>query len=112
MRGTMLLVSALTGIVVSLSGCTDFGVQPIPPVPDDVVDATGTIVEPSADYFLIKADPTLSKPQGWTFYPLNLPETFKIDSLRVRFSGKVEVLPNAQYLYTPLRISSIKRLLP
>jgi hypothetical protein len=112
MRCTMLLIATLVGIVGSFSGCSDSGTPPAPPIPDDVVRATGTVLEQSAGYFLLEADSLLGNSQTRIVDPVNLPEAFKIDQLRVRFSGKFEGDPWVQYRFLPLRISFIERLLP
>jgi len=112
MRCTMLLIATLAGIVGSLSGCSDFGTPPVPPIPDDVVRVTGTVLQQSAGYFLLEADSLMGNFQTRIVSPVNLPDTFKIDRLRVRFSGKFEGDPWVQYRFLPFRISFIERLLP
>jgi hypothetical protein len=88
--------------MVFVPACEDLG----EPSTDDVVDSSGTIIQRSSETFLIQSDAAFQQ-KGTTFYPLNLPDEFRRDGLRIRFSGKLEVDPTALYLYIPIRLSRI-----
>ena len=96
-----LVLLALFALAV---GCQDFG----QPSDDDILNFTGTIIEETVDFYVIHSDTPFQNSS--TFYPLNLPNSFKRDGLRIRFSGRVEISPNAQYLHLPLKISAIEAL--
>jgi len=88
-------------LLVFVAGCQDLG----QPLTDDMLNYTGTIIEKNTGFYLIESDMPLQ--QGKMFYPTNLPESFKRDGLRVRFSGSIDALPGVEYLYPPLKLSSI-----
>ena len=93
-------------IIVSIfslaAGCADLGEQPN----DDLVDYTGTIIQETTQSFLIKSDAAFENYLK-TFYPLNLPNAFKEDGLRICFSGNIEIDPTTLYRYPPIRLTRI-----
>lgn len=93
-------------IIVSLfslaAGCADLGEQ----ANNDLVDYTGTVIQEPTQSFLIESDAAFDANLK-TFYPLNLPDVFKQDGLRIRFSGNIEIDPTALYRYPPIRLSRI-----
>jgi len=101
MKGARL--SVVLALSILTAGCGDLG----EPSADDVVNRMGTIVAMSPATYLIVSDVTAQK-NATTYYPLNLPDAFKRDGLRIRFSGRIEADPAAQYLYAPLRLSRIE----
>jgi hypothetical protein len=102
MRRSILLSSLL--MFVMLSACKDLGEEPRTL---DIIGGTGIVIEQSVQFYIIQSDFPLQIGVR-TFYPMNLPDTFRKNGLRVRFSGRVEIDPTAQYLYCPLRLSSIE----
>lgn len=101
MKGARL--SVVLALSILTAGCGDLG----EPSADDVVNCRGTIIQTSPATYLIESDVTVQK-NATTYYPLNLPGAFKRNGLRIRFSGRLEVDPTAQYLYAPLRLSRIE----
>jgi len=94
-----LLFLILSASVVS---CADLGV---PTPPDDISNFTGTVVKQSGDFYLIYSD---TRYQGASiFFPENLSSSFRSDGLRIRFSGRLNILPNVQYAYAPLTLTFI-----
>jgi hypothetical protein len=93
-------------LLMSAVSCRDLGT----PSDNDVINQTGTVIQESAQSYVIRNDAAFQK-QGATFYPLNLTEPFKRDGLRIRFSGNIEADPFAQYIYPPLRITAIEELM-
>ena len=104
-----MLLLILPRIQASLIGFTDSGTSTDP---DEITHATGTVAQFSTDFILVNADNPISSYRVYTVYPLDLPEAFRRDKIRVRFSGKMEVNPEVDYLYPPLRISIIEQILP
>lgn len=89
-------------LLILFLGCSHSG----EPSKDDIVHYTGTIVQKSADLYLIQSD--IACGNGITlFYPTNLGNEFKGDSLRVRFSGSFENDPPSPFPYPPLHLSEI-----
>lgn len=89
-------------LLVLFLGCSHTG----EPSKDDIINFTGTIIQKSADLYLIRSD--IAYGNGSTlFYPTNLGNEFKRDSLRVRFSGSFENDLPSPYPYPPLHISEI-----
>ncbi len=87
-------------------GCKDNGVQPN----DDMVNFTGTVILESAQTYLIRSDVPYQKTVT-TFYPLNLTALYRQNGLRIRFSANVEADPWAQYIWLPIRLSSVEILI-
>jgi hypothetical protein len=78
------------------------------PVEIDIQNATGTIVKKYPELYLIEADaPIVDRTK--TIYPENLADSFKRDSLRVRFSGHIITPPpDPPYAYPSLKLSFIE----
>lgn len=97
-----------TLIVFSLLACVFFigcgkptALQPM----DDVINHAGTIMQIDSLFFGIVDDAEW----GERFAPSNLPESFKIDGLRVIFSGRRGMIPpNVRLWGTPLELTSIQ----
>jgi hypothetical protein len=97
---------AVVVLIVTFSGCKDLGEQP---QTLDIVNAAGTVVQQSPTFYVIRCDfPFQISTQ--TFYPTNLPDAFRKDGLRVRFSGKIDSSPWIDYLYLPIKLTTIERL--
>jgi hypothetical protein len=90
-------------LFVLTAGCKDLG----EPSTDDIVNYSGTIIQETAQSFLIESD-TAFENHLKTFYPLNLENPFKIGGLRLRFSGKIETAPFAQYAHPNIRLSRME----
>lgn len=76
-----------------------------PPAANDVVNHSGVIRQLGSDAFIIFD----SAPDGRHFAPMNLPEAFQRDGLRVVFSGHTREIPsNVRLAGTPLDLSSIQ----
>ena len=115
----LLLTALLTTLLVGFAGCplglvgsdgeedTETEVE----YRGEVKDAVGTISRGSTETFLIFADKeTVSGTSITVFQPINLPEAFKQDSLRVVFSGKLIVPhPLVRYMGGPLELDDIRR---
>lgn len=84
------------------AGCAYLGEEPT----NDLIDYTGTIIQETPQSFLIESDTALDN-YFKTFYPLNLPDTFKRNGLRIRFSGNIEIEPTGMYRYPPIRLSRV-----
>jgi hypothetical protein len=97
-------LSIVLGLLVLIAGCKDLG----EPSTDDMANYRGTIIEQWTGTFLIESD--ISFQNQRTFYPLNLDSAFKRDGLRIRFSGKIDIDPTAQYILPPIRLSHIELL--
>ena len=108
MRSALAFI-VFTAIALTTPACTD---SSSPADPDEVRQATGTIVQKATNFFVLESDSPIGVIQVRTVYPRDLPEAFKKDQLRVRFSGKIEVDPTVMYAFAPLRIFYIERLLP
>jgi hypothetical protein len=87
-------------LFIFTAGCKDL----VEPSTDDIVNYSGTIIQETAQSFLIESD-TAFENHLKTFYPLNLDNAFKTSGLRVRFSGKIETDPTAYYMHPPIRLS-------
>jgi hypothetical protein len=96
-------LSLVLVLFVLTASCKDLG----EPSTDDIINYKGTIVQESSQSYLIRTDIAFENHMK-TFFPLNLPDTFKRGGLRVRFGGKIEAAPNAQYIYLPIRLSSME----
>jgi hypothetical protein len=94
---TLLLIFALT------FGCQDSGA----PNTDDFQNYTGMVIKQSAVSFLIEADKPIQGNMK-TFYPENLDDLFKRDSLKVQFSGKITTPSDPMFLYPIVKLSFIK----
>lgn len=90
-------------LFVLMTGCKDLG----EPSTDDMVNYEGTIVHTSSESYLIITDIAFENHME-IFFPLNLPDTFKRDGFRIRFSGNIEADPNAYYSYPPIRLSRVE----
>lgn len=98
-------LSFVLALLVLTAGCKDLG----EPSTDDIVNYEGTIIQQSTETFetfLIESDIPFQNQR--TFYPLNLGSAFEIDGLRIRFSGNIEIAPNAIYAHPPIRLSHIE----
>ena len=93
----MLLLVSLT------AGCEDMGT----PATDDIVNYSGTIIQETAQSFLIESDIPFENYLK-TLYPVNLEHAFKKGGLRVRFSGQIETASNASYAYPDIRLSRME----
>ena len=93
----------LSFLFVLVIGCSDLGTSPS----DGLVNSTGMIIEQSTQLFLIVSDSPLEN-NFKTFYPLNLSDSFKHDSLRIRFSGKLQSDPPSPYPYPSLTLTFIE----
>jgi hypothetical protein len=102
---TKLALLLVLVLLVFPAGCGDVG----EPSTDDIVNYRGTIIQESAQVFLIESDAS-SENHLKTFYPLNLPEKYKQDGLRIQFSGKIEIDPTAFYIYPAIRLSRIEQI--
>jgi hypothetical protein len=91
-------------LLMMVFACKDSGEQA---TTSDVIDLTGTVLEKSAQFYVIECDVPIHSGVR-TCYPINLSDPFRHDHLRVRFSGMIEVDPATQYLYVPLRLSFIQ----
>jgi len=103
MRGRRGTRPALTLLVVLFSwgGCSDLGVTP----GDDIVISTATIEQAYGNDFLIHLDHEF---RGMAVYdPLNLPDEFRQNGLRVKIVARFAAEPNVMYILPPLRIISI-----
>ncbi len=86
---------------VAFSGCYEDSL-PIVVVPDDVVDAIGTIHESTVATYIIITH------SGERFLPQNMSEDFRQDGLEVIFSGRtVPVSSNERLLWIPIVLSNI-----
>jgi hypothetical protein len=102
MRTPILIFNLM--LMAFVLGCEDSGLQP---TTTDVVTSTGTILEKSAQFYVIESD--VPNQYGVkTFYPVNLSDSFRHNGLRVLFSGKPEGDPATQYQYLPFRLSFIQ----
>ena len=102
---TSILLSIVAMLTI-LSACRDLGE---PPATLDITNATGTVLEASPTFYVIQCDFPLQISTR-TFYPTNLPDAFRKNGLRVRFSGKIDSSPGLDYLYLPVRLTFIERL--
>lgn len=98
-----LRLSLVLVLFILTAGCEDLG----EPSTDDMVNYDGTIVQESSQSYLIRTDIAFEDYLN-TFYPLNLPDTFKRGGLRIRFSATLEIAPNAYYIYPPVRLLCIE----
>ena len=78
----------------------------------EVKNVVGTISQRTEETFVIFADKeTVTSTSTTVFQPMNLPEAFKQDSLRVVFSGKLRVAESdIRYLGAPLELDDIRLL--
>ena len=114
----LLLTALFTTLLVSLAGCP-LGLVGSDDEQDtqvkylgEVEDVTGTISQRGWEAFIISADKeTVTGTSVTVFQPINLPEAFQQDSIRVVFSGKM-IAPNPliRYLGRPLELSDIRLL--
>ena len=110
---TTLLAALLTGLggcPLGLPGSDDEDDAEVEYV-GEVKNATGTVSQRTAETFIIFADEeTVTGTSVTVFQPLNLPEAFHQDSLRVVFSGKlIAPHPLIRYLGGPLELDKIRR---
>ena len=77
----------------------------------EVKNVVGTISRRTTEIFVIFADKeTVTGTSTTVFQPMNLPEAFQQDSLRVVFSGKLRVAESdIRYLGAPLELDDIRR---
>ena len=115
----LFLTALLTTLLVGFAGCplglvgsdgeedTETEVE----YRGEVKNVVGTISRRTTDIFVIVADKeTVTGTSTTVFQPMNLPEAFKKDSLRVVFSGKLRVAESdIRYLGAPLELDDIRR---
>ena len=99
-RGTRLALTALS-VLFFWGGCSDLGVTP----GDDIVISTATIEQAYGNDFLIHLDHEF---RGMVvYYPLNLPNEFRQNGVRVKIVARYAAEPNVMYILPPLRLISI-----
>jgi hypothetical protein len=86
--------------------CRDSGEQP---TDNDLIGINGMVVAKSSDFYVIQCDIPVQYSVK-TIYPINLPGSFRMDHLRVRFSGRIEADPLTEYGYLPVRLTFIQSL--
>jgi len=102
------LFAAMCFVILGLfCGCSDLGEQP---VTLEIDNMPGTVLELFPQFYVIQCDVPLQIAVQ-TFYPRNLPEAFRKNGLRVRFSGNIESGAGMDYLYVPVTLVSIELLL-
>jgi hypothetical protein len=102
-KGIAGAVCVLVG--VGLLGCLE---APKQRLQDErvIVNHSGVIQEEMEDVFIIIDQSEI----GTHFFPIDLPDEFRSDGLRVIFSGRAqEIPPNVRLVGTPLELSSIER---
>jgi hypothetical protein len=104
-------VLAAAAPLIAITGCgtTDVArAQPDPQPTETITDAPGAVVavRPDAGWWGIVPD----SDRGTRYAPDRLPDEFKVDGLRVVFSGRVRpVDPNVRMWGTPIDLTNIRR---
>jgi hypothetical protein len=107
MRTVQYFPVCLIGVaLMTLLGCGSSG--PIRAQSDALKDAKGAIqaVRPADGWYAIVPD----SDRGTRYAPDRLPDEFKVDGLRVVFSGRIKpVDPNVRSWGVPFELTSIRR---
>jgi len=107
MRTAQYFAICLSGAaVMALFGCESAG--PIRAQSDVLKDVKGAIqaVRPDAGWYALVPDAD----RGTRYAPDRLPDEFKVDGLRVVFSGRIKpVEPNVRAWGIPLELTNIQR---
>jgi hypothetical protein len=74
---------------------------------DDVISDKGIVLEKSPGLYLIESE-TIIRNGSRLFWPSNLSDEFKKDSIRVYFTGTLETDPPSPVPYAPLHLSEIR----
>ena len=99
---------ALCAAVLALSGCESAGALRAQQSPNELTEAKGAIVAVRADAGWWGIAPDADR--GTRYAPDRLPDEFKVDGLRVTFSGRVKpVDPNVRAWGVPLELTAIRR---
>ena len=89
-------------------GCESAGAMRAQQTSDELKDAKGAIVAVRADAGWWGIAPDADR--GTRYAPDRLPDEFKVDGLRVTFSGRVKpVDPNVRAWGVPLELTAIRR---
>jgi hypothetical protein len=99
---TLLCISVL--LLFTLAAACQHSQQPNN---DDFQNYAGVVISQSTELYLIRSDIPVQDNMK-IFYPENLDDSFKHDSLRVRFSGKITTPPDPPSQYPTVRLSSIE----
>ena len=102
MKTAILLLTLLVTILVI--GCQDAK----QPTENDIQNVTGTIIKKYPNLYLIDADTPIVD-YTKIIYPENLADSFKRDSMRVRFSGYIITPPpDPPAMYPIIKLSFIE----
>ena len=105
-RRSVLTLSVLVVFAGHIPGCKELGES----ITNDIINHTGVIVQKSSQFYVIRSDVPFQNTSE--FYPVNLASSFQRDGLRIRFSGNIEDQPGLDYLYVPVRLTSIQAIDP
>ena len=107
MRSVQYLAACLSAAALTaLPGCGSTG--PVRAQSDVLKDVKGAIqaVRPDAGWYALVPD----SDRGTRYAPDRLPDEFKVDGLRVVFSGRIKpVEPNVRAWGIPLELTNIQR---
>ena len=99
---------AISAGVFATSGCESAGAMRAQQPSDDLQNARGSIVAVRQDAGWWGIVPDADR--GTRYAPDRLPDEFKVDGLRVTFSGRVKpVDPNVRAWGVPLELTAIRR---
>ena len=94
--------------VLATSGCESAGALRAQQPPNELQNAKGAIVAVSVDAGCWGIVPDADR--GTRYAPDRLPDEFKVEGLRVTFSGRVKpVDPNVRAWGVPLELTAIRR---